>query len=227
MTLIIGTHPYAEAGVARVTGKITVFLIDDHDLVREGLKLILGREPDIAVVGDARSAEEALESLDDADPAVIVLDYRLGGMDGAALCREIAERRFRGRVVILSAYMDEDVVEAALLAGARGYVVKDVEAAELKRAVRAVARGETVIDPKVAGRVLSHRRLAAGRQEGLRSIEMSILRLLVQGMSNGEIARVTGLSHHTVKSYLSTIYEKFGVNRRAAAIAVALRRGIV
>lgn len=216
------------APATRRPGPITVFLVDDHDVVREGLVAILEREPDIEIVGRSDSAESALEALPDVDPAVIILDHRLGGMDGVEACREIAERRLRAQVVILSAYLNEEVVQAAFLAGARAYVVKDVEAAELKRAIRAAVRGETVVDPKVAGRFLSWAARLDPRATGaLRPTELRVLRLLVQGKSNREIAGTAGLSPHTVKSYLREIYQKLGVGSRAEAAAVALRRGLI
>lgn len=208
--------------------KIRVFLIDDHDVVREGLVSILGHEPDIQIVGEADSAEEALHKLPEADPDVVILDYRLPGMNGSDLCREIAERRLRAQVVMLSAYLDESIVDAAMMAGARAYVVKDVEAGELKRAIRSAARGQTTVDPKVVGRILSWAaRLAPRAAQTLRPAEMQILRLLAEGKSNQQIAAVTGLSPNTVKSYLREIYAKLGANSRASAAAIALRRGLV
>jgi DNA-binding NarL/FixJ family response regulator len=218
----------AELPAETPTEKVTVFLVDDHDVVREGLLSILGREPDIEVVGESSTAEGALESLDRTNPSVVVVDYRLPGMDGIELCREIAERRLRAQVVMLSAYLDDDIVYSALMSGARAYVVKDVESSELKRAIRAAARGETVIDPKVAGRILNWAaRLDPRATHALRPMELRVMRLLVEGRPNREIARLMGLSPHTVKSYLREIYRKLEVGNRAEAAAVALRRGLV
>lgn len=207
---------------------VSVFVVDDHHVVREGLIAILGREEDIRVVGQAENAEQALVSLSDADPDVVVVDYRLPGMDGVGLCREIAERRMRARVVVLSGFLDDDAVHASMMAGARAYVVKDVEAGELKRAIRAAARGETVIDPKVTGRIVgwAARADAPTLLGELRPSELQVLRLLCQGKSPKEISSMTKLRPQTVKSYLREIYTKLGVGSRAEAIAIALRRGI-
>lgn len=207
---------------------IRVFIVDDHDVVRAGLKALLEREADIKVVGEARSAEEALGVLADIDPEVVILDYRLPGMDGDAFCREVAERRLRAAVVLLSAYLDEEPVQASFLAGARAYVVKDVEAAELKRAVRAVAGGGTYVDPKVAGRLMGWAaRLDPRGTDSLRPTEIKILGHVAAGRTNAEIARLLSLSRHTVGSYLASVFRKLGVQQRAEAVAVAIRRGLI
>jgi two-component system, NarL family, response regulator DevR len=206
---------------------ITVFIVDDHDVVREGLAAILGREADMKIVGQAETAEEALESVPAVDPAVILVDHRLPGMDGVALCRAIAEMRLRAQVVVLSGLLDREVVAAALDAGARAYVVKDVEASELKRAIRAAARGKTLVDPKVAGRVVTGAWGEARQHVRFPPSQLNVVRLLVEGKSVADIAAATGLSHHTIKSYLRTIYRRLGVSSRAEAAAVALRRGLV
>jgi DNA-binding NarL/FixJ family response regulator len=207
---------------------ITIFVVDDHKVVREGLIAILDSEPHFMVVGQAESAEEALHALPQLDPKVVIVDYRLPRMDGLELCREIAERRLRAQIVVLSVSLEEEVVERALLAGARAYVVKDVESSELKRAIRAAARGETTIDPKVAGRKLRlSARLEPSSAPVLRPAHLNVLGMIVRGMSNAEIASETGLSLHTVKSYVKETYERLGVTRRSEAVAVALRRGLV
>jgi DNA-binding NarL/FixJ family response regulator len=205
---------------------ITLFVVDDHDVVREGLTAILDREPDIRIVGHAESAEEALAILPTRDPSVVLIDHRLPGMDGVALCRAIAGSRMGAQVVLLSATLDPDVVDAALDAGARAFVVKDVEATELKRAIRAAARGETLIDPKVV------RRTQAGGWTGSEDAlfppsQLRVLRLLVEGMTAAQIAEATELSPHTIKSYLRLIYRRLGVSSRAEAASAAIRRGLV
>lgn len=207
---------------------ITIFIVDDHEVVREGLSAILEAEPGFEVVGQAENAESALEQLEALNPTVVIVDYRLPRLDGLELCREIAEHRLRSQIVVLSVSIDENVVERAFLAGARAYVVKDVESSELKRAVRAAARGETTIDPKVTGRIL---RLAARLDPSMASVlrpaHLRVLKMIATGMSNTEIAEETGLSLHTVKSYIKETYERLGVTRRSQAVAIALRRGLV
>jgi len=215
-----------------VAERITVFIVDDHEVVREGLAVLLGREPDIDLVGSAESAEGALELLPSIDPDILVLDHRLPRTDGVALCRELAERRLRTQVVMLSAFQGEEAVAAALHAGARAYVVKDVDPDGLKRAIRAVARGETLIDPKADGRFSQW---ATRRTPGdttapgpwqLGPSQLGILRQLVEGRSTAEIARHSQLSVHTVKGYLRDIYIALGVNNRSEAASVAVRRGL-
>jgi DNA-binding NarL/FixJ family response regulator len=205
---------------------ITVVVVDDHDIVREGLTAILGREPDLKIVGQAESAEEALAMLPEIDPAVVVVDHSLPGMDGVALCRTIVALPLRAQVVLLSGLLDDDVVQAALDAGARAFVVKDVESSELKRAVRAAAQGETIVDPAVAHRGVSRKWNALSSDITFPPSQLKVLRLLVEGLSVAEIAAATGLSHHTIKSYLRAIYKRLGVSSRAEAASTALRRGL-
>ncbi|MGH2794186.1 MAG: response regulator transcription factor [Actinomycetota bacterium] len=204
---------------------ITVLIVDDHDIVREGLAAILGREPGLRVVGQVESAEEALTFLRTHDPTVVVLDDELPGMDVAGLCGIISEERLRAHVVVLSRAVDEPRATAAIAAGAQAFVVKDVGSSELKRAIRAAARGETLDAAPSAhgGGVLG---AAAPSEVHLRPSELRVLRLLVEGMSVAEIASTTGLSRHTIKTYLRTIYRKLGVSSRAEAASFALRRGL-
>ena len=212
---------------ARETPPIRVFLVDDHDLVREGLAAILGREPDLEIAGEAASAEKALQRLPDAAVDVIIADVRLPGMDGMELCREIAERRIPGRVIILSAFMEDEVVYEAWLAGASGYVVKDVEAEPLKRAIRSVAEGRRVIDPKVAGTIAGWAsRLELPSAEHLPPYLQRVLKDLCRGKTNEQIAASTGLTLETVKKYLGRIYKRLGARGRADAILEARRRGL-
>lgn len=212
-----------------LTGTITILLVDDHDVVREGLASILGRETDFEIAGQAAGGREALEMFDAIDPAVVVVAHRLPDMPGDVLCQEIAARRANARVVMLSSVIDEETVEASLRAGARSYVVKDVEPGELKRAIRAAAKGQTTIDPKVTGRlVLWAARLPAGSQRNsISPRHLTLLRHLAEGRSTVEIAQSTGLTHQTVKSYLRDLYKILQVRSRAQAVAVALRRELI
>ena len=205
-------------------GAIGVFLVGGRDVVREGLTAILGREPDIDVVGEAETGDDALHRLAALEPAVALVDRLLPDTDGLELCREMARRELRTRVVILSGLLDDRIADEALLAGARAYVVKDVEAAELLWAIRAVVRGEIFVDPKVAGRSPLRSPQTVPR---FPPSELKVLRCLVQGMGVAEIAAATGLSEHTVKTYLRAIYRRLGVSSRAEAAAVALRLGLI
>ncbi|HEX9775634.1 MAG TPA: response regulator transcription factor [Actinomycetota bacterium] len=207
---------------------ISVMLVDDHDLVREGLWSILAKERDFDVVAEARTGEEAIELLVDRDVDVIVLDLRLRDMSGVELCREIAERRLRAQVVVLSGSIDERNVGAALWAGARGYVVKDVDPDELKRAIRRVALGHTSLDPMVTRRFMEWAaRLDRTRLRALPPRQLRVLQGLAQGKSAREISNAQGLTYQTVKTYMRDIYRRLGVSNRTEAVAVAVRDRIV
>lgn len=202
--------------------RISVFLVDDHAVVREGLTAILSREPDLEIVGEAADAESAVDMMVTLKPKVAVVDNRLPGMSGIELCREIAERRIPTQAVVLSAFLERRAVEDALRAGARAYVVKDVEADELKRAIRAAAQGKTMVDGKVPislGGSHDEKRMSARH--------LRVLNALAEGRSASAIGNFLGLSLHTVKSYMREIYADLGVNSRAEAIAVAARRGLL
>jgi DNA-binding NarL/FixJ family response regulator len=204
-----------------------VFLVDDHEVVREGLCALLGREDDLEVVGSASTAAEALDALAAHDVDVVVMDQQLPGMSGLEACREIAERRIPVQVVLLSAYLEEGLADAALLAGARAYVVKEVEAGQLKRAIRAAARGETSIDPKVSGRFVHVTSIAPAAEFVLSPRHIGILAGLADGKSSDEIADSMGVTIQTVKSYTRQSYKALGVRNRAQAVAVAVRRGLL
>jgi len=180
------------------------------------------------VVGEARSAEQAVEMLAAADADVVVLDHRLPGMDGHELCREMAERRLPGRVIMLSAYLDDDAVQGAFLYGARGYVIKDIDGVELRRAIRAVADGGSYLDSKLAGRIMGWAaRRDRARLDSLRPKEVEILQHLTAGKTNRDIAKIVGVSRDRVASRLVVIFQKLGVKSRAEAVAVAIRQGLV
>jgi DNA-binding NarL/FixJ family response regulator len=217
--------------VTRPAPPIRVFLVEDHVVVRDGLTAVLEQGGDFKVVGEAGSAEQTLDRLPGCDPEVIVMDYRLPGMSGDDLCRELAQRQVRAEVVILTAFMDDDIVHACLSAGARAFVTKDVGSDELKRAIRGAVKGETFIDPKVAERVVGWgTRLSSGGKKYkpvLRPAEMRLLRLLGDGKSNEAIAEKMDVSIETVKSRLRRLYAKLEVKSRSEAVAIAFRRGLV
>lgn len=209
---------------------VTVFLIEDHPVVTEGLIRILEDDSTARVIGHAPTGAEAIEALGSLNPDVIVLDYRLPDMDGVQFLREAAERHIRGEVVVLSAYLDDEIVRSSFTSGARAYVVKDVEPDELKRAIKAAARGETVIDPKVAGKVVSWATRNGdngARRASLRSHEVRVLRLLSEGKSNQQIADLIGISVNAVKARLQRIYQQLDAPGRAEAVLVALRQGLI
>jgi len=195
--------------------------------VRTGLSEVLGAESDIDIIGEAASGEEAIPALAASDADVAIVDYRLPGMNGIELCRELAEMGSQTAILVLSGHLDDEVAWRCLATGALGYVVKDADAQELKEAIRRVARGELYLDPKIASRVIQWAARAARGGNLLTPAVLRVLRLAVDGNTNQQIARKTGLSVHTVKSHLASAYRKLGVRDRAEAAAVAVRMGIL
>ena len=209
---------------------IRLLIIDDHEMVREGLKAMLTAEPDFEIVGDVANAEQAFELLEDLRPDVILLDVRLPGVSGIDVCRSVTERYPETAVIILTTFSDEALVAQSIHAGARGFIVKDIERFDLKRSIRAVARGEAVIDPKAAVAVLAElRRMPQVRQEPspalLSSQQIVILRLVAQGLSSREIATQLYLSENTVKGYVQEILHRLSVKNRTEAVMVAVKQG--
>lgn len=208
---------------------ISVYLVDDSELVRGGLELVLEHEPDLVIVGGAGTVEDAARDIEQIRPRVTVVDLRLGSGrgDGLQLCRLVAERRLETEIVILSAFLSEGLVQAAFRVGARGYVLKEVEPAELAWAIRSAAEGKTTIDPKVSsifGQWAS--RLEERLGVRLRGSEIRVLQVLCSGAATTEIAERTGLSVRTVRSYLSDCFQKLGVRTRTEAVGMLLRAGL-
>ena len=209
---------------------IRLLIIDDHEMVREGLKAMLTAEPDFEIVGDAANAEQAYELIERLRPDVILLDIRLPGVSGIDVCRTVTERYPETAVIILTTFTDEPLVAQCIQAGARGFIVKDIERFDLKRSIRAVARGEAAIDPKAAVAVLAQlRRASQAIQEPspelLSPQQIVILRLVAQGLSSREIATQLYLSENTVKGYVQEILHRLGVKNRTEAVMVAVKQG--
>ena len=209
---------------------IRLLIIDDHEMVREGLKAMLTTEPDFTIVGDAANAEQAFELIERLRPDVILLDIRLPGTSGIDVCRTVTERYPEAAVIILTTFTDESLVAQCIQAGARGFIVKDIERFDLKRSIRAVARGEAAIDSKAAVAVLAQLRRASHvsnepTPEPLRSQQIVILRLVAQGLSSREIATQLYLSENTVKGYVQEILHRLGVKNRTEAVMVAVKQG--
>jgi DNA-binding NarL/FixJ family response regulator len=209
---------------------IRLFVIDDHEMVREGLKAMLKAEPDFEIVGDAANAEQAFEQVDSLRPDVILLDVRLPGMSGIEICRSITERYPDIAVIIVTTYTDETLIAQCIQAGARGFIVKDIERFDLKRSIRAVARGEAAIDTKAAVAVLAQLRrtpqpVQAGSSEQLSPQQIVILRMVAQGLSSREIATQLYLSENTVKGYVQEILHRLNVKNRTEAVMVAVKQG--
>jgi two-component system response regulator DevR len=209
---------------------IRLLIVDDHEMVREGLKAMLVSEPDFTIVGDASNAEQALELVERLRPDVILLDIRLPGVSGIEVCRTVTERYPETAVIILTTFTDESLIAQCIQAGARGFIVKDIERFDLKRSIRAVARGEAAIDTKAAAAVLAQLRRAPqlsqeSLPEPLSSQQLVILRLVAQGLSSREIATQLYLSENTVKGYVQEILHRLGVKNRTEAVMVAVKQG--
>src|SRR5947208_12463279 len=209
---------------------IRLLIIDDHEMVREGLKAILIAEPDFSIIGEAANAEQALELIERLRPDIALLDIRLPGVSGIEVCRTMTERYPETAVIILTTFTDEHLVAQCIQAGARGFIVKDIERFDLKRAIRAVARGEAAIDPKAAVAVFAQlRRAPQVRQEPspelLSPQQIVILRLVAQGLSSREIATQLYLSENTVKVYVQALLHRLSVKNRTEAVMVAVKQG--
>ena len=213
--------------------KINVLLVDDHSLFRDGLRALLERQEGLVVVGEAGDAEAGIRLAGELRPDVILMDLHMPGRSGIDAIREIVARRPDARVIALSMYHDDELVESAVLAGARGYLLKDERAAALVEGIRVVAAGGVAIEPHVGSRLLDeYRRLAteAGRARPadhlLSPRELDVLELLSAGLSNRQIAEKLYLSEQTVKNLLTSIYQKLGVQNRTEAVLQAVKRGI-
>ena len=203
--------------------EIRVLLVDDHPVVRDGLRGMLSDEPGISVVGEAGNGNEALALVDRLQPDLLLLDLRMPELDGVGTIRALAARRRTTKVLVLTTYDTDDDVVAAVEAGATGYLLKDAPRDDLIRAVRAAVRGEAVLSPSVASRLMG--RVRQPVDESLSARELEVLRLVAQGNANREVAARLFISEATVKTHLLHIYAKLGVNDRAAAVAAAYERG--
>ncbi|HEY3507132.1 MAG TPA: response regulator transcription factor [Actinocatenispora sp.] len=202
---------------------IRVLIVDDHPVVREGLRGILGAEGGIVVVGEAGSATEAVAAARAHEPDVVLMDLRMPDGDGVQATVAVLAQVPRCRVVVLTTYENDADILRAVEAGATGYLLKDAGRGELAKAIRAAARGETVLAPSVAAKLVSRMRSPVG----LTAREMEVLRLVGAGRTNAEIGRALYISEATVKTHLLRTFGKLGVSDRTAAVTVALERGIL
>ncbi len=205
---------------------IRIFLLDDHEVVRRGVRELLESEDDLEVVGEAGTAEEALARIPSTNPDVAVLDVRLPDGSGVEVCREVRSARPDLACLMLTSFSDDEALFESILAGASGYVLKEVRGGELISSIRRVAAGETLLDPAVTTRVLE--RLRRGPEEderlaGLTDQERRILALLADGLTNRQIAEQMILAEKTVKNYVSNLLSKLGMSRRTEAAVYAAR----
>ncbi|GAA4147348.1 response regulator transcription factor [Actinomadura keratinilytica] len=207
---------------------IRVFLLDDHEVVRRGVAALLSAEDDIEIVGEAGSAEQALARIPAARPHVAVLDVRLPDGDGVSVCREIRSRQPEIACLMLTSFDDEDALFDAVMAGAAGYVLKQIHGSDLVGAVRTVASGQSLLDPRSTQRMLQRLRERQERKDPLAALsdqERQILELIGEGLTNRQIGERMFLAEKTVKNYVSNLFAKLGMSRRtqAAALAAQLR----
>lgn len=219
-----------EAGIS--AEKTRVLIVDDHTMFREGLRTILEQQDDVCVVGEAKDGVEAIKKVAELQPDVVLMDITMPIMGGVEACRQITAQDQRVGIIVLTMHREDKYAFEALKAGARSYVVKDKSADELLGTIRAVHRGEAVIDPLIATNLLAEFRSLAERQSDrsfadLSEREAKILQLVAQGLTNKQIAEALGLAEQTIKNNLSTIFQKLHVNNRAKAVASAIHEGLI
>ena len=212
-----------EPGASRQIG---VFLLDDHEIVRMGVRELLEAQPDIRVVGEAGTAESALARIPALRPDVAILDVRLPDGDGVAVCRQIRSAMPEVACLMLTSYADDQALFDAVLAGAAGYVLKQIRGSDLVGAVRTVASGQSMLDPAAAAAMMARLRDEATRSDPLATLsgqERKILELIGEGLTNRQIGERMFLAEKTVKNYVSGLFAKLGMERRAQAAAYAAR----
>lgn len=210
---------------------LRILLVDDHEVVRLGVRALIERQPDMEVVGEASTVAEAVSQANQLAPDVVVLDIRLPGGNGMEACRQIKADRAETRVIMLTSYPDDQVLFDAIASGADGYVLKRIGSDDLIRALERVGRGESLLDPAITDRVFAKVREARRRERAhafaeLTGQEMQILALVAQGKTNPEIGTEILLSSKTVRNYVSVILGKLNLSSRAEAAAYAARHRI-
>jgi len=219
--------PVSQDGASREAGQpIRVFLLDDHEVVRRGVRDLLESQPDIRVVGEAATAAGALARIPALSPDVAVLDVRLPDGDGVTVCRDIRSRIPSVACLMLTSFGDDEALLDAIMAGAAGYVLKQIRGMDLVGAVRTVASGQSMMDPRTATQLMARLRAEPRGPDPLASLtaqERRILELIGDGLTNRQIGERMFLSEKTVKNYVSTLFDKLGMKRRTQAAAYAVR----
>jgi DNA-binding NarL/FixJ family response regulator len=216
----------ADSEGGRAAGQIAVFLLDDHEVVRRGVRDLLEAEPDITVVGEAGTASSALARIPALRPDVAVLDVRLPDGDGVSVCREVRSRMPEVACLMLTSFGDDDALMDAIMAGAAGYVLKQIRGTDLVGAVRTVASGQSLLDARATAQVMARLRGGPDKPDplaGLTPQERRILELIGEGLTNRQIGERLFLAEKTVKNYISGLFAKLGMERRTQAAAYAAR----
>jgi len=211
--------------------KYRIIIVDDHEVVRLGLKSLLERHPQFDIVGEAATAREALEQVSRQRPDVVLMDIRLPGMSGIEACEEITKNYPETKVVMLTSYAEDEMLFSAIRAGASGYVLKQIGGEDLVKAIESVGRGEAMLDSAVTQRVFQEVRKAVKDEEAsafanLSQQEKHVLLLVSEGRTNREIAKLLFLGEGTVRNYVSSILSKLGVSNRAEAAAYAVEHNL-
>ena len=209
---------------------IKILIADDHPVVREGLIAMLSREVDFKVVGEAKDGAEAVNKAKELSPDVVLMDLRMPEMDGVEAMRQIRSVMPDIKFIILTTYSDDDYIFSGIEAGARAYLLKDAPREDLFKAIRSVYRGESLIQPVVASKLLDRfsqlsRRAPSG--EELSERELEVLCLMAKGAANKEISAELNIAQSTVKTHITNIFQKLGVNDRTEAVTQALKKGII
>lgn len=207
---------------------LSILLVDDHEVVRLGLRSLLDRHPDFEVVAEAGSEAEAVDKALEHRPDIVLMDIRLAGGNGVEACEQITSQLAETKVIMLTSYAEDEMLFADIRAGASGYVLKQVGGNELIQSIEATARGEATLDPSLTQRVFSEIRRSIQKEEAaafgeLTAQEMQVLALIAEGKTNREIANALFLSEGTVRNYVSSILAKLGVSNRAEAAAYAIQ----
>ncbi|HET9728768.1 MAG TPA: response regulator transcription factor [Acidimicrobiia bacterium] len=205
---------------------IRVFLLDDHEVVRRGVRELLEAHDDFEVVGEASTAEEALSRIPPTNPDVAIVDMRLPDGNGVEVCREVRSRDNRVQCLILTSFADDEALFDAIMAGAAGYLLKQIKGTDLVDAIRRVASGKSLLDPEITARVLERLRKGPEEDERLARLteqERKILDLIAEGLTNRQIAERIFLAEKTVKNYVSNLLAKLGMERRTEAAVFAAR----
>jgi DNA-binding NarL/FixJ family response regulator len=214
-----------------MSGKIRVLIVDDHAILREGVRALLQMHEDLEVVGEAGDGQEALEKVSALDPDVVLMDIAMPGLGGIEASLEMKKLGRRAKILILSQYEDREYVRRLLKSGVSGYVLKKSAGSELANAIRAVHRGGLVLDPEVARTAMEEANPAAPGQadpyESLTDREKQVLKLVAEGRSNKEVAEVLGISVKTAMSHREHVMEKLGLHNRTELVRFALKRGVI
>lgn len=209
---------------------IKILIADDHLIIRQGLRLILETENDFELIGEASDGNEAVSLCKKLKPDVVLMDLRMPNMDGLSAIEKLRDEQPQIAVVILTTFNEDELMLRGLQAGARGYLLKDTDRSTLFDTIRAAARGETLLKPEIMARVLSQNAITKTEAHGrinLTERELEVLNAVARGERSKEIAVQLGISERTVKAHLASIYNKLGVDSRAAAIAVAAQSGLL